>query len=373
MHLARTRLRKFLPLQAEGYACTSEQLLDVLLAVSLEKQTLEQVAADLHLKVGAETLRGYLNEQLRVENLSEIEEAVNLILQESFAADPDGQFWEVAIDFHDQAYYGKSEQAEGKWVGGQAKAGTTKMYRVATAYLIKNGQRLTLAIKFVLPDESVRETLEYLLKRLKSLKLEISCLYLDRGFGNLEVAKYLQEIKQRAIVACPIRGKTGGLKALCLGRTSYRTRHIFKSLKHGTGQIEMAMFKGFTTTTKKGVKKRKAKWLAYMLIEADENLSAKTVKKRYRKRFGIESSYRCAKKVRGWTTSPNAAYRFLLLGMSFLLTNIWQEIQSEWTRKRQVGRKVWEKGEFRLQRMVNFLRKAIENCYGMVSEIEMRN
>ena len=135
----------------------------------------------------------------------------------------------------------------------------------------------------------------------------------------------------------------------------------------------MAMFKGFTTTTKKGKKVRKAKWLAYILIGCDENLSAKKVKQRYRKRFGIEASYRCAKKVRGWRTSTNAAYRFLLIGMSFLLTNIWQELQTEWTRKVQVGRASWNWQKFRLKRFVNFLRKAIENQYGMVSEIEMRN
>jgi hypothetical protein len=31
-----------------------------------------------------------------------------------------------------------------------------------------------------------------------------------------------------------------------------------------------------------------------------------------RRRFGIESSYRSAGQVRGWTTSPNPACRFLL-------------------------------------------------------------
>lgn len=232
---------------------------------------------------------------------------------------------ELAMDYHDQPYYGKTAQAEGLWVGGQAKQGTTKMYRVATAYIIKTGYRLTLAIKFVLPDESVKEVVEYLLKQLQGLEIEIKCLYLDRGFEGVELVRYLKEIKQTAIMACPIRGTTGGVKAFCVGKKSYRTKHIFKSAKHGIEEVEMAMFKGFTTTTKRGQKVRRAKWLAYLLIECDEKLSAKKVKERYRQRFGIESSYRCAKKVRGWTTSPNAAYRFVLLGMSFWLTNIWQE------------------------------------------------
>jgi IS4 transposase len=138
-------------------------------------------------------------------------------------------------------------------------------------------------------------------------------------------------------------------------------------------ETEMVMFKAFTTTTKKGRKVRKAKWLAYILVNCDEQLSAKKVKEKYRKRFGIEASYRCAKKVRGWTTSANAAYRFILMGMSFLLTNIWHELQEKWTRLAQVGRRSWNWKKFRLKRFVNFLRKAIENLYGMISKIEMLN
>ena len=160
---------------------------------------------------------------------------------------------------------------------------------------------------------------------------------------------------------------------MCVGRKSYRTTHVFKSQKHGIEELEMAMFKGFTNSMKKGVKARKAKWLAYILIECEANLSAKKVKENYRKRFGIEASYRCARKVRGWKTSSNAAYRFGLMGMSFLLTNIWQELQEIWTRKAQVGRRVWDKQEFRLKRFVNFLRKAIENLYGLVNKIERLN
>lgn len=373
LQLARSRVGQFLPLSADGYACTTEQLLDVLLAVSVGKETIEQVSADLKIKVGAETIRGYFNEQLKVENLSQLQESVNLGLQKSLHPQFKGQKLEVAIDFHDQSYYGKTEQAKGLWVGAEAKNGTTKVYRVATVYVIKKGHRLTLGIKFVLPDETAQAAVEYLLKQLQGLEIEVKCLYLDRGFGSIEVARYLKQIKQTSIIACPIRGKTGGLKALCVGKQSYRTSHVFKSAKHGEEEVEMAMFKGFTNCTKKGKKVRKAKWLAYMLIECDEKLSAKTVKQRYRKRFGIEASYRCAKKVRGWTTSANAAYRFVLIGMSFWLTNIWQELQSEWTRKAQIGRASWNWSKFCLKRFVNFLRKAIENLYGTVSQIEMRN
>jgi hypothetical protein len=373
LEMARNRLEQFLPLKAAGYACTTEQLLDVLLAVSANKETIEQVCSDLKIEVGAETIRGYFNLQLKVENLFDLQESINLALTESLNSDLSRQNLEVAIDFHDQGYYGKLEPSIGLWVGAEAKNGTTKVYRVATAYVIRNGHRLTLAIKFVVPDETAKEVVEYLLKQLKRLEIEPRVLYLDRGFGSIEIARYLKEIDQTAIIACPIRGKTGGLRALCVGRKSYRTKHVFKSAKHGTQEVEMALFKSFTNCTKKGHKVRKAKWLAYMLVNTQANMSAKKVKESYRKRFGIEASYRCAKKVRGWTTSANAAYRFVLIGLSFLLTNIWQELQTRWTRKAQAGRANWNWRKFRLKRFVNFLRKAIEKLYGMVSEIEMLN
>jgi len=344
-----------------------------LLAVSCQKETIEQVCADLKIKVGAETIRGYFNEQLRVENLEDLQEAINSALQKSFNLELKEQKSEMAIDFHDQSYYGKLEQSAGLWVGAEAKNGTTKVYRVASLYVIKNGHRLTLSIRFVVPDETAQEIVEYLLNQLNRIEIEAQMLYLDRGFASIEVARYLKQSKQKAIIASPIRGKTGGRRGLCAGRKSYRTKHLFKSHRHGAEELEMAMFKGFTNSLKKGRKVRKAKWLAYILIEWEANLSAKKVKENYRKRFGIEASYRCAKKVRGWTTSSNAAYRFVLMGMSFVLTNIWQELQESWTRKAQVGRRVWNKQAFRLKRFVNFLRKAIENLYGMVNKIERLN
>ncbi len=135
--------------------------MDVLLAVSANKETIEQVCADLQIKVGAETIRGYFNEQLKVENLFDLQEAVNSALQANLNVELKRQKLEVAIDFHDQSYYGKAEQAEGLWVGAEAKNGTTRVYRVASLYVIKNGYRLTLAIKFVLPNETAKEIVEY--------------------------------------------------------------------------------------------------------------------------------------------------------------------------------------------------------------------
>jgi IS4 transposase len=65
---------------------------------------------------------------------------------------------------------------------------------------------------------------------------------------------------------------------------------------------------------------RWASWHIFVLVH---HLSPQQVREQYRRRFGIESSYRCAAQVGGWTTSKNAACRFVLMGLSFLLLNVW--------------------------------------------------
>ena len=76
--------------------------------------------------------------------------------------------------------------------------------------MIKNGHRLTLGIKFVVPDETAKEIVEYLLNQFSRIEIEARMLYLDRGFASIEVARYLKQSKQKAIIASPIRGKQAG-------------------------------------------------------------------------------------------------------------------------------------------------------------------
>jgi len=72
-------LQGHLPLSAEGYKCSTEELLHALLGVAAQGSTLESVCADLHI-AHPETMRGYLNEQLTPEILPVLERALNAAL-----------------------------------------------------------------------------------------------------------------------------------------------------------------------------------------------------------------------------------------------------------------------------------------------------
>ena len=139
--------------------------------------------------------RGNLNQQLLPADLPQLERSLNHALAHALPSALRHRPQEVGMDYHDQPYYGKTPQEKGLWVRATAKAGTTRVYRVATAYVIWHGLHLTLAIKIVSGKQSHKQVLQFLLKRLKALPIELSLLYLDRGFAAVEVIRFLHRLQ----------------------------------------------------------------------------------------------------------------------------------------------------------------------------------
>lgn len=110
---------------------------------------------------------------------------------------------------------------------GRAQYGTTHFICTATAYVIWRAVRLTLAVHYVLPDENILTLLKILLAQVQQLQFTPKVLYLDKGFASGAVITYLTAQAQPTLIACPIRGKTGGTRALCTGRRSYRADYTF--------------------------------------------------------------------------------------------------------------------------------------------------
>jgi len=198
-------LEEKLPLNADGYKCTTDDLFKVLLGLAATKSTVEAVCAELVGAPNPQTIRGYFNDQLRVEDLPALEAQLNTALAAEVPRHVRRQSQGVAIDYHDRPYYGKGEQAQELWVRGKAKDGTTRFYRVATAYLILNGLRVTLALHFVLPEDDAVGVVDRLLRRVQAQGIEVSCLLLDKGFESIAMMAYLTRQGQAALIACPIR------------------------------------------------------------------------------------------------------------------------------------------------------------------------
>ena len=365
---ARQGLQAHLPLQAEGYKCTKDDLLNVLLTAAARQCTIESVCAELGSGPSAETVRQYLNEQLTAERLPELERNLN----EALAAQVPQRLWrraqDIAIDLHDRPYYGKASQEEGLWVRSRAKDGTTRFYCIATAYVIHHGLRVTLALHFYLPTDSIVGVLKTLLERVEELGIGINRLFLDKGFAGIDAQTYLQQSGTPALIACTIRGRTGGTRALCRGNKSYRTTHTFRNATEKKQfTAEVAVCRVFSTAKRTGRMKRRAGWLLFVLINLD--LTPRQARRSYRRRFGVETSYRCAGQVRAWTTSKNPALRFALIGLSFFLLNVWLHLRWLYTQVPRPGRRQLDTRRFSLTRFARFIVRAIEHRYGCVHEI----
>jgi hypothetical protein len=367
LHHAQTLLEEKLPLKADGYKCSTDDLVKVLLGVAATKSTLEAVCANLAGTPEPHTIRGYFNEQLCVEELPALEQQLNAALAAEVPPHVRRQSQEVAIDYHDRPYYGKGEQAQELWVRGQAKDGTTRFYRVATAYLILNGLRVTLAIHFVLPEDEAVGVVDGLLHRVHAQGIGISCLLLDKGFASIAMMEYLTRQGQAALIACPIRGTTGGTRALCQGRKSYATTYTFTDRQGQACTAPVLVCRVFTTARRTGRLHRQAEWLLF--IDLGLTLSPRYARHLYGHRFGIETSYRCEGQVRGWTTAKNPAYRFVLLALAFVLLNVWILLRWRFTQVPRRGGRWLDTPRFPLRRFVSFLQHALEAWYGCVQAI----
>jgi putative transposase len=268
----------------------------------------------------------------------------------------------MALDYHDEPFYGKSPELRSYACRAQAKEGTTHVYRLASLYVMWRQVRVTLAVTYVLPEDAPRQVVQRLVERMRQLAFRPRVIYLDKGFSGGEVLTYLQQHNVPAIVACPIRGKAGkgGLRALCHGRRAYCTEYTFTD---GT-PARLALY---PRRVPDSTGKRRVKWLAFIVIHLD--WSAKQVCQRYRRRFGIESSYRQLGRLRVRTTSRNPALRFFLLGLALLLLNVWVYLRWLATRLPQIGPAQLDLNAFRLHRFIVFLRRAIEQRFGVRDSI----
>src|SRR5258708_250554 len=61
---------------------------------------------------------------------------------------------QMALDLHDEPFYGKTPELRTYACRGGAKEGTTHFYRIATLYVLWRQVRVTLAMTYLLPEDN---------------------------------------------------------------------------------------------------------------------------------------------------------------------------------------------------------------------------
>jgi hypothetical protein len=345
---------------AKGSKCDSRLVLNVLVSAAVTGRTIESVCNDLTVPVTSNTIRNYVNQQLTVDGLEEQARQVNEALVKALPDTLPREGCEMAIDCHDEPFYGKRPELTRYSCGSQAKAGTTHFYRIASLYVMWRQVRVTLAVVYVQPEMSLLSVVQRLVERMTTLGFRPRVLYMDKGFCCGEVIRYLQQTPLPILLACPVRGKAGGIRRLCQGRRAYLTEYVFTD---GTA-VRLALVPR-RVPDKTG--KRRTKWLVFVLVNL--NWSAKKAAQRYRRRFGIESAFRQLRQIRARTAGRNPALRFCLLSLPLILLNVWTFFRLAATRVLATGPTRWFPTLFQLPRFIAFLRRAIEQHYGTRDEI----
>jgi putative transposase len=355
-----------LPLDLQNTRMTAEDIIAVLGYASANRISAEAACHELKGAPSGNRLREVLAEALP--DRSTLQRALNTILRTQtprFVKKGKRSYY-VALDLTLIPYHGECYEDEKEVVRGQAKSGTTHFHGYATVSIVHDHQRDVLALRFVEKGESMETIVAWLLNRLKSMGISIRCAYFDKGFCSVPVLKTLQRRKVRFILPIPVRGKAGGVRTLFEKSASRKTTYTFNSPQHGELEVAAVVVKKYA----KGRYKRKgARWFAYAVGRLPKSVEPHQVFERYRQRFGIETSYRQMNQVRARTTSRNPVLRLLLVGLAFVIFNLYIAIRQHVAICLKNPVVPFSKYWLTLRRLVRMIAHAIENLFDLAHVI----
>ena len=204
----------------------------------------------------------------------------------------------VIVDLTLIPYYGDHALDNLEIYRSEKKAGTRSFFAYATAYVLLHGQRFTLAVTPVTRSDLLKDVLQELLHLVSKAGLRPGLLLLDRGFYNAEIIKYLQRARRPFLmpVTCHGRGDDhpkgpgGSMVFKLMKKSGWFTHTVGDPKKKGRANARVSIcVKRGRTTDRHGRKKWHTWVYAYWGITPKR---VDWVKKTYRKRFGIETSYR---------------------------------------------------------------------------------
>jgi len=317
-------LQEHFQLDMTGRNYEAENIWGVLIAASVERVTVEMASCLLDDAPCGNTVRSIVKEMLAdAGQLAKLEASMNALLVKHLPKKLLRSRLPGAIDITEIPYHGQHEEDEEMVRRGRAKSGTTHFHCFATLYVVKENKRYTLAITMMRRSDKALDVLQRLLARGQTLSLRLKRLYLDRGFDNNGVIAYLKQQPFPTIIPLVIRGKTGGTRALLVGRKSYHTTYTRQSVIYAQETFPVHVVSIYS----KGRYRRRGLYRFAYVVIGQVKMQPRQVADEYRRRFGIETSYRMMNTVRARTTSRSAELRLFFVTLAFLLLNLWSYVK----------------------------------------------
>ena len=266
---------------------------------------------------------------------------------------------EVAIDFHLVPYYGSPHKSRNELYYGKPRQGTKQFHAYASACIVEYGLRYTVALTWVRRHESMVTVIRRLLAQIEKIGLRIRCLLLDRAFFNVPVAELLQQKQLPFLMPVMFRGRRPkrptktGLHWIKRQPAGWY-KHV---LKNGKRQVPISVCVGYRRhRNRKDRKQIKQK----LLFGAWRIRGSSTdIRERYRKRFGIETSYRQLRQARIYTCVKDPHLRLLFVAVALILRNLWIWIHETHLAEGGGGSKTLRLERLRFKRMLDWIARAV--------------
>jgi putative transposase len=361
-------LLKGVKLYINGRKCTAENVYEIILKAAAGQTSVNDVCDDLEGAPKGNTVLGQLHDALPqdLSQLWRLEVQLNRVLLINVPRRMLKVRCDIAIDLVLVPYHGQPAKDEEEVKRSVAREGTTHFHCYATAYMIYKDQRITLAMTFVRKSDTMLKILRRLFKRLDVLGLRIKKVYLDKGFYSIGVIRFLKE-RDVPFILPAITRKNGGVSKLFVGHASYSTSYTLRNQKLGAETVDLAIARKYSKGRYRRPHRGRSKWFAYVTYRVHTH--PLHIFQFYRRRFGIESSYRQMNRVRARTSSTDPALRLLYVGVAFLLLNLWVVLKRRLAcDMHRDGKRLNHRG-FTLLRMCHFLMRAIERRLGTVETL----
>ena len=360
-------LLKHVRLSINGKKCTLENVFELILKASAGQTSMNDVCDDTPGAASGVAVMAALHQALpeKLNQMWRLEARLNNVLVANLTSKMRRVRCDVAIDLVLVPYHGEPKQDDNEVRRSQAREGTTHFHCYATAYMIYKDQRVTLALTFVRKDDTMPAILRRLFKRLDALNLQVKKLYLDKGFYSIAVIRLLKERGTPFIIPA-ISRKNCGVAKLFVGRASYTTSYTMRNQMLGSEKVDVALARKYS---KGRYRRQRSKWFAYVTYRVRTH--PLHIFQFYRRRFGIESSYRQMNRVRARTSSTNPALRFLYVGIAFLLINAWVRLKQLYACDLHRGGRRVNPRRLTLLRMMHLLMRAVEQRLKPLSAIRV--
>jgi Transposase DDE domain len=368
--LTQQQLQRHLCLADYSPRCTHRTLWAVVLAAAACASSLSAACQRLLHAPSDETVRKALLATLP--QLAELQARLNRALAALLPKALRRRRQRLALDLTLIPYHGQPAQEGSEVYRSRPKDGTSHFHAYATVYVLRKGQRFTVALTTVARGEAMAEVVKRLLRQAARVGVRPSLLLLDRGFFNVAVIRYLQAARSPFVMPVVFRGRKPDHPKGPSG-----TQVFTQCKQSGWGRYTLRDAKGATATVTICVKCRnyQGQWKRQgrqPLVYACGRIGPRSpewVRQAYRQRFGIETSYRQMHQARIRTCSRSPVVRLFLIGVALVLRNVWVWLHYEvLAAPRRGGRRI-RLERLRFKTLLLWLQRAIETTFGVYESV----